>query len=82
MRAQDANGFYGPYSVVATANVPAYFDNAADGENNGGSTTTLTYSFTVGTNSNRLLLVSIVGDTSVDDISSVNYVLWPRGGVK
>jgi len=73
VRAQDANGFYGPYSVVATANVPAYFDNAADGGNNGGSTNTHTYSFSVGINPNRLLLVSIVGDTSVDDISSVKY---------
>ena len=73
VRAQDASGFYGPYSVVAMANVPAYFDNAADGGNNGGSTNTHTYSFSVGINPNRLLLVSIVGDTSVDDISSVKY---------
>src|SRR4029077_17719345 len=29
VRAQDANGFYGPYSVVASASLPAYFDNAA-----------------------------------------------------
>jgi hypothetical protein len=73
VRAQDANNFYGPYSVVATASIPAYFDNAADGGNNGGTTTSLTYSYTVGTNSNRLLLVSVVGDPSVDDISSVIY---------
>jgi hypothetical protein len=73
VRAQDANGFYGPYSVVATASIPAYFDNAADGGNNGGSATSLTYSYSVGTNSNRLLLVNLVGDTSVDDISSVTY---------
>jgi hypothetical protein len=72
-RAQDANNLYGPYSVVATASIPAYFDNAADGGNNGGSTTSLTYAYTVGTNSNRLLLVSIVGDSSADDISSVKY---------
>ena len=73
VRAQDANGFYGPYSVVATATIPAYFDNAADGGNNGGTTLSLTYPYNVGTSSNRLLLVSIVGDTSVDDISSVTY---------
>src|SRR5262249_2927755 len=70
---QDTNGFYGPYSVVATANIPSYFDNAADGGNNGGGTTSLTYSYTVGTNSNRLLLVNLVGDSSADDISSVTY---------
>ncbi|HEY1904131.1 MAG TPA: IPT/TIG domain-containing protein, partial [Terracidiphilus sp.] len=73
VRALDANGFYGPYSVVATATVPAYFDNAADGGNNGGSTLSLTYPYTVGTSSNRLLLVNLVGDTSADDISSVAY---------
>jgi hypothetical protein len=73
VRAQDANNLYGPYSVVATANIPAYFDNAMDGGNNGGTTTSLTYSYTVGTNSNRLLLVNLVGDSSADDISSVNY---------
>jgi len=73
VRAQDANSFYGPYSVTATASVPAYFDNAADGGNNAGSTTSLSYSFTVGTNSNRLLLVDLIGDKSADDISSVTY---------
>ena len=73
VRAQDANGFYGPYSVAAAASIPAYFDNAADGGNNGGSTTSLTYSYTVGTNSNRLLLVNLIGDSTADDISSVTY---------
>jgi hypothetical protein len=73
VRAQDTNGFYGPYSTVATATIPAYFDNAADGGNNGGATTSLTYSYTVGTNSNRLLLVNLAGDTSTDDITSVKY---------
>ncbi len=77
VRAQDANNFYGPYSVAATASIPAYFDNAADGGNNGGSTTSLTYSYTVGTNSNRLLLVNLVGDPSADDISSVTYAGAP-----
>ena len=73
VRAQDANNFYGPYSVAAAASVPAYFDNAADGGNNGGSTASLTYYYTVGTNPNRLLLVNLVGDSSADDISSVTY---------
>jgi hypothetical protein len=73
VRALDVNGFYGPYSVVATATIPAYFDNAGDGGNNGGTTTSLTYAYTVGTNSNRLLLVSLMGSASVDDISSVTY---------
>jgi hypothetical protein len=73
VRALDANNFYGPYSVTATASIPAYFDNAADGGNNGGATTSLTYSYNVGANPNRLLLVNIVGDTSADDISSVKF---------
>ncbi len=73
VRAQDANNFYGPYSVVAAASIPAYFDNAADGGNNSGSTTSLIYSYTVGTNSNRLLVVNVLGDTTADDISSVTY---------
>ena len=77
VRAQDANNSYGPYSVVATASIPAYFDNAADGGNNGGSTTSLIYSYTVGTNSNRLLLVNLIGDLSADDISSVTYAGAP-----
>ena len=77
VRAQDANNLYGPYSVVATASIPAYFDNSADGGNNGGSTTSLTYSYTVGTNSNRLLLVNLIGDLSADDISSVTYAGAP-----
>ena len=77
VRAQDANNFYGPYSVVATASVPAYFDNATDGGNNNGSRTSLSYSYTVGTNPNRLLLVNVAGDTSVDDISSVTYAGSP-----
>ena len=73
VRAQDANGFYGPYSAVVPASIPAYFDNVEDGGNNGGSSSSLTYSFTVGNNANRLLLVSVVGDPSADDISSVTY---------
>ncbi len=77
IRALDINGFYGPYSAVATASIPAYFDNAADGGNNGGSGSSLTYSYTVGTNSNRLLLVNVVGDTSADDVSSVTYASAP-----
>jgi hypothetical protein len=33
----------------------------------------LTYSYTVGTGANRLLLVNLIGDTSADDISSITY---------
>jgi hypothetical protein len=77
VRAQDINNFYGPYSLVAAASIPAYFDNATDGGNNGASTTSLTYPYTVGTNSNRLMLVSLVGDNTVDDISSVTYAGVP-----
>ena len=82
VRAQDSNNFYGPYSAVATASIPAYFDNAANGGNNGGTSTSLTYSYTVGTNSNRLLLVNLMGDVTADDISSVTYVGAPMTLVK
>jgi hypothetical protein len=77
VRAQDSNLLYGPYSAVVTDSIPAYFDNAVDGGNNGGNTASLTYPFTVGTNSNRLLLVNIIGSQSVDDITSVTYAGAP-----
>ena len=38
------------------------FDNSIDGGNNGGSTTSLTYSYTVGTGPNRLLVVNLIGE--------------------
>ena len=71
VRAQDANGIYGPYSVASTVTIPAYLDNAADGGNNSGGTSSLTYAYTVGANANRLLIVNLVGDLTADDISSV-----------
>lgn len=49
------------------------YDNSADGGNNGGSTSSLTYSYTVGAGPNRLLVVNLIGDTAADDISSVTY---------
>jgi hypothetical protein len=82
VRAQDANSFFGPYSAVATMDVPAYLDNAADGGNNGGTTSSLTYQYTVGTNANRLLVVNVAGSTSVDDISSVTYGGTPLSLIK
>ena len=77
VRAQDANGIYGPYSVASTVTIPAYLDNAADGGNNSGGTRSLTYSYTVGANANRLLIVNLVGDLTADDISSVTYAGAP-----
>jgi len=52
------------------------FDNSVDGGNNGGSTTSLTYPFTVGSGSNRLLVVNLIGDVT-DNISSVTYGTSP-----
>lgn len=48
---------------------------ATDGGNNGGSGTTRTFSVTVSSGTNRILLVGIVGDVvaGADDISSVTY---------
>jgi hypothetical protein len=72
VRAQDANSFYGPYSATAAVTVPAYFDNVADGGNNGGSGASLTYPYTVGANANGLLLVNVI-DAPADTLVSVAY---------
>lgn len=51
------------------------FNAAADLGNNGGTTNSLTASYTCGSGSNRLLVVGLVGDTDNgnDDITSVTY---------
>lgn len=51
------------------------FNAATDGGNNGGTTTSLTFSHTCSSNANRALIVGISGDSlaGVDDISSVTY---------
>lgn len=51
------------------------FVNAADGGNNGGSTSSLTFPYTVGSGSNRLLVVPFAGDSGsgADNITSVAY---------
>jgi hypothetical protein len=51
------------------------FDAATDGGNNGGATESLTWSHTTSAGSDRLLVVSITGDTvpGADNISSVAY---------
>jgi hypothetical protein len=51
------------------------FFSAKDGGNNGGSTNSLTYNFSIGGVSNRLLVVGVVGDLvgGNDDITSVTY---------
>lgn len=51
------------------------FVAAADGGNNGGTTNSLTFSYTCGSGSNRLLVVAIAGDVvaGADDITGVTY---------
>lgn len=50
------------------------FVASADGGNNGGSTNSLTFSYTCGSGSNRLLIVVITGDYAAhDDITGVTY---------
>jgi hypothetical protein len=68
-----ASSIMASYALASGGTSGITFDNAADGGNNGGSTTSLTYSYTVGTGANRLLVVNLIGDTSADDISSVTY---------
>jgi hypothetical protein len=72
-----ASGVIASFSLASNGTAGITFDNSVDGGNNGGSTTSLTYSFTVGSGSNRLLVVNLIGDTSADDISSVTYAGTP-----
>jgi hypothetical protein len=61
------------FSLASNGTAGITYDNSKDGGNNGGTTNSLTYAYTVGTGSSRLLLVNLVGDTVEDDISSVTY---------
>jgi len=70
---QSASSITASFPLASNGTAGITFDNAADGGNNGGSTTSLTYSYTVGSGPNRLLIVNLIGGVSVDDISSVNY---------
>jgi hypothetical protein len=55
--------------------MPISFVGASDLGNNGGTTNTLSTSYTVGSGSNRLLAVGLIGDSfgGSDDITSVTY---------
>jgi len=68
-----ASGVIASFSLASNGTPGISFDNSADGGNNGGSTTSLTSSYTVGSGANRLLVVNLIGDTSADDITSVTY---------
>ena len=72
-----ASSIMASFSLASNGTAGITYDNSADGGNNGGSTTSLTYSYTVGSGSNRLLVVNLIGDTSADDISSVTYAGTP-----
>lgn len=48
------------------------FNAAADGGNNGGSSTSLTFAYTCSSGSNRLLAVNVLGDVT-DNITGVTY---------
>ena len=68
-----ASSIMASFSLASNGTAGITYDNSVDGGNNGGSTTSLTYSYTVGSGPNRLLVVNLIGDTSADDISSVTY---------
>ena len=68
-----ASSIMASFSLASNGTAGITYDNSADGGNNSGSTASLTYSYAVGSGSNRLLVVNLIGDTSVDDISSVTY---------
>jgi hypothetical protein len=68
-----ASGIMASFSLASSGTPGIAYDNAADGGNNSGTTASLSYSYTVGSGANRLLLVNLIGDTSADDIQSVTY---------
>jgi hypothetical protein len=72
-----ASSIMASYTLASNGTAGITFDNSADGGNNRGTTSTLTYAYTVGTGPNRLLVVNLIGDTSVDDIASVTYAGVP-----
>src|ERR1041385_2719116 len=49
------------------------FDTAISGSNNGGSTTSLSWTHTCSSNPYRLLIINITGDTVTDDNTAVTY---------
>lgn len=49
------------------------FNAAADGSNNGGGSSSHTFAYTCSSGSNRLLVVLVLGDTSVNDVTGVTY---------
>jgi hypothetical protein len=65
------------FTLASNGTAGITYDNSKDGGNNGGSSASLTYSYTVGSGPNRLLVVNLTGDTSADDISSVIYAGTP-----
>ena len=73
----NASTIMASFSLASNGTAGITYDNSADGGNNNGTTASLTYSYTVGTGANRLLLVNLVGDTSADNISSVTYAGAP-----
>lgn len=69
---------YTQLTLQAPSSPPATtiaYVNSADGGNNGGSSNSRTFSYTVGSASNTILLVGFVGDvqSGADDVSSVTY---------
>jgi hypothetical protein len=72
-----ASSVLASFSLASNGTGGITYDTSADGGNNGGSTASLTYSYTVGTGTSRLLVVNLIGDTSADDISSVTYAGTP-----
>ena len=68
-----ASSIMASFSLASNGTAGITYDNSADGGNNSGSTASLTYSYTVGSGANRLLVVNLIGDTTADDISSVTY---------
>jgi hypothetical protein len=72
-----ASGIVASFLLASNGAPGITYDNSIDGGNNGGTTNSMTYSYTIGSGSNRLLIVNLIGDTSADDISSVTYAGIP-----
>jgi hypothetical protein len=59
--------------IFLSTGVDWSFVAAADLGNNGGSTTSYTAAYTVGSGKNRMLVVALAGDSSIDDVTGITY---------
>jgi len=64
-------------TTILTATSTITLDNTSGGSYNGGATSTLTAAYTVGTSTNRMLFIGVLGQISVSNITGVTYAGVP-----